>query len=205
MPYVRRDHLPIPPTSAETKNTVCQYCTVGCGYKVCNWPVGTQGGLAPNQNAFGVDLRNPQNPLGGLVYTETMHSIVTRRDSQPYHVVIVPAGDSPINFKRDHSSRGATNAAVTWSDNLGTKARLKHPLLRMGDQFQTLTWEEALTLLGGVLKGIRDKDGNDDNIAVKAFDHRRLGCGIREQLGGGEPVFQGLQRQAHLHSQPPGL
>ncbi|WP_414947295.1 hypothetical protein, partial [Klebsiella pneumoniae] len=82
MSYVRRDQLPVPPIGAEVKNTVCQYCTVGCGYKVYTWPVGTQGGLAPNQNAFGVDLRSPQNPLGGLVYTETMHSIVTRKDGQ---------------------------------------------------------------------------------------------------------------------------
>ncbi|GEM84605.1 arsenate reductase (azurin) large subunit [Meiothermus hypogaeus] len=199
----RRDALPIPPTNAEVKNTVCQYCTVGCGYKVYTWPVGSQGGLAANQNAFGVDLRNPQNPLGGLVYTETMHSIVTRKDGRQYHVVIVPANDSPINFKRDHSSRGATNAVATWSDARATKERLKYPLLRMGDQFQVITWDEALAILAGVAKGIRDKDGNDDNIVVKAFDHGGSGAGFENNWGVGSLFFKGFSvKHIGIHNRP---
>ncbi|MCL5964843.1 MAG: arsenate reductase (azurin) large subunit [Deinococcota bacterium] len=203
MSYVRRDQLPVPPIGAEVKNTVCQYCTVGCGYKVYTWPVGTQGGLAPNQNAFGVDLRSPQNPLGGLVYTETMHSIVTRKDGQQYHVVIVPAGDSPINFKHDHSSRGATNAIATWSEDRATRERLKYPLLRIGDQFQVITWDEALNVLGRVLKGIRDKDGNDDNIAVKAFDHGGSGAGFENNWGVGNLFFKGFSvKHIAIHNRP---
>ena len=205
MSYIgRRDALPIPPVTAEVKNTVCQYCTVGCGYKVYTWPVGSQqGGLAANQNAFGVDLRNPQNPLGGLVYTETMHSIVTRKDGRQYHVVIVPANDSPINFKRDHSTRGATNALTTWSDARGTRERLKYPLLRMGDQFQVITWDEALTILAGVAKGIRDRDGNDDNIAVKAFDHGGSGAGFENNWGVGCLFFRGFSvKHIAIHNRP---
>lgn len=39
----RRDRLPIPPKNAKVYNQVCQYCTVGCGYKVYVWPVGEEG------------------------------------------------------------------------------------------------------------------------------------------------------------------
>ena len=52
----RRDRLPIPPKNAKVYNQVCQYCTVGCGYKVYVWPVGEEGGVKPEQNAFGLDL-----------------------------------------------------------------------------------------------------------------------------------------------------
>lgn len=199
----RRDALPIPPVSAEVKNTVCQYCTVGCGYKVYTWPVGSQGGLKANQNAFGVDLSNPQNPLGGLVYTETMHSIVTRKNGQQYHVVIVPAGDSPINLKRDHSSRGATNAVATWSDARGTQERLKYPLLRIGDQFQVITWDEALAVLAGVAKGLRERYGNDDQLAVKAFDHGGSGAGFENNWGVGSLFFKGFSvKNIAIHNRP---
>lgn len=65
--YDRRDELPLPPVDAEMHNTVCQYCTVGCGYKVYTWPVGTQsGGKGADENAFGVDFNQPQPPLAGL-------------------------------------------------------------------------------------------------------------------------------------------
>lgn len=203
MPYSRRDQLPVPPVSAEVKNTVCQYCTVGCGYKVYTWPVGQEGGLAARQNAFGLDLSNPQNPLGGLAYTETMHSVVTRQDGQQYHVVIVPAEDSPINLKRDHSSRGATNALTTWSESRPTRERLKYPLLRIGDQFQVITWDEALAVLAGVAKGIRDRDGHDDNIAVKAFDHGGSGAGFENNYGVGSLFFKGFSvKHIAIHNRP---
>ncbi|BCP67344.1 hypothetical protein TthHB5018_b22780 (plasmid) [Thermus thermophilus] len=58
----RRDRLPIPPKNAKVYNQVCQYCTVGCGYKVYVWPVGEEGGVKPEQNAFGLDLSTPQPP-----------------------------------------------------------------------------------------------------------------------------------------------
>ena len=65
----RRDRLPIPPKNAKVYNQVCQYCTVGCGYKVYVWPVGEEGGVKPEQNAFGLDLSTPQPPLAGQSYT----------------------------------------------------------------------------------------------------------------------------------------
>ena len=39
--------VPLPPTDARRFNTVCQFCIVGCGYKVFKWPVGRDGDPAP--------------------------------------------------------------------------------------------------------------------------------------------------------------
>ncbi len=147
----RRDQLPVPPKNAKVYNTVCQYCNVGCGYKVYVWPVGEQGGLKPNQNAFGLDLTQAQPPLAGQSYTETMHAVTVGKDGQQYHVVIVPAKDSPIN-RGNYSIRGGTNALTVWSLDRGTQDRLTYPLLRVGDEFQAITWQDALTLMGLLIK-----------------------------------------------------
>ena len=101
---MKGDSLPIPPKDATRTNTVCQYCTVGCGYEVYTWPVGRTGGARAADNAFGVDLTQPQQALEGLPYTASMCSIVQGEDGRRRHVVVVPAADSPINPQRDHSA-----------------------------------------------------------------------------------------------------
>ena len=54
MAYKRNiDRLPIPPKDAQVHNVVCHYCIVGCGYHALSWPVDRQGGMQPDQNAFG--------------------------------------------------------------------------------------------------------------------------------------------------------
>ena len=50
------DRLPIIPADAKEFNVTCHYCIVGCGYKAYTWAVNKQGGTAPDQNKFGVDL-----------------------------------------------------------------------------------------------------------------------------------------------------
>jgi len=54
------DRLPIIPADATVHNVVCQFCIVGCGYHAYSWPVNKQGGTAPDQNIFGVDLSQQQ-------------------------------------------------------------------------------------------------------------------------------------------------
>ncbi|RMF42971.1 MAG: hypothetical protein D6755_10850, partial [Anaerolineae bacterium] len=66
------DRVPIPPADAQTFITVCSYCIVGCGYKVYKWPVGQEGGLAPDQNALGVDLSQQQRELSGHWFSPAM-------------------------------------------------------------------------------------------------------------------------------------
>ena len=46
---LRPDRVPLPPRHAERRNTVCQFCIVGCGYRVYKWPVGEEGGPAGSQ------------------------------------------------------------------------------------------------------------------------------------------------------------
>jgi arsenite oxidase large subunit len=49
-----------PKGSTIQPNKHCHYCTVGCGCKAYTWPMNSQGGTAPDQNKFGVDLGHQQ-------------------------------------------------------------------------------------------------------------------------------------------------
>ncbi|MDZ7708468.1 MAG: arsenate reductase (azurin) large subunit [Trueperaceae bacterium] len=200
--YDRQDELPIPPKGTEKRNTVCQYCNVGCGYEVYTWPVGTVGGKAPSDNAFGIDLSAPQPPLQGLAYTESMHSVVTNRDGRRYHVVIVPTKDSAINLQGDHSSRGGSNAQTLFSESRGTQERLKYPLLRVGDDFHAITWDEALRLLGRVIKGVHGRYGPDE-LTAKAADHGGANGGFANIYAVGRLFFTGLgMKYVAMHNRP---
>ncbi|MBT6683031.1 MAG: hypothetical protein HOB07_13400, partial [Chloroflexi bacterium] len=42
--YVPQTSVPLPPVDARMTNTACDYCIVGCGYRVFTWPEGTEGG-----------------------------------------------------------------------------------------------------------------------------------------------------------------
>ncbi|ACL23323.1 arsenate reductase (azurin) large subunit [Chloroflexus aggregans] len=198
----RFDQLPIPPANAAEYNTVCQFCNVGCGYKVYVWPVDESGDVAATTNAFKLDLSKPQPALAGQSYTETMHSITVGKDGRQYHVVIVPAMNSPIN-QGNYSYRGGANALTVWSLDRGTQDRLTYPLLRVGDQFQAITWQDALALIAGVIKGIRDRDKNDDNIAVKCYDHGGSGAGFEDNYGAGKLFFDALSvKHIAIHNRP---
>lgn len=200
--YERENQVPIPPVDAEQHNTVCQYCNVGCGYKVYVWPVGQDGGKPSHQNAFGADLSQPETILVGQSYTESMHATITKNDGLQYNVAIVPAKDSPINVSGLYSTRGGTNAQTTWSDTRGTAERLKYPLLRIGDYLQVVPWETALAVMAGVLKGILDRHGSDQ-IAAKCFDHGGGGGGFENTYGTGRLFFTGLgMTYVGMHNRP---
>jgi len=200
--YDRRDELPLPPVDAEMHDTVCQYCTVGCGYKVYTWPVGTQGGKAADQNAFSVDFNQPQPPLQGFTYTETMHTTVTNRDGRTYHVVIVPAEDSPINLRGDHSSRGGVNALTLYDERRATRERLKVPLIRIGDAFRPIPWEEAISIMAGVIKGVYDRYGSEQ-LTAKVSDHGGANGGFEFTYSTGKLMFTGLgMKNVAIHNRP---
>jgi arsenite oxidase large subunit len=200
--YDRRKNLPLPPTNAEVHNTVCQYCNVGCGYKVYVWPQGQDGGKQANQNAFKVDFSQPQPPLTGQSYTESMYSTITKDDGQIYSVAIVPARDSAINLTGLYSTRGGTNALTTWSDSRPTRERLKYPLLRVGDSLQAIPWDTAVAIMAGVVKGIYDKHG-PDQLTAKCFDHGGGGGGFENTHGTGTLFFTGLSmKYVGIHNRP---
>ena len=74
--------VPIPPVDAERRNTVCQFCIVGCGYRVYKWPEGREGGPAPRDNALGLDLREPLPPNSAWI-APAMHRVITERGRPP--------------------------------------------------------------------------------------------------------------------------
>ncbi len=197
----RVDHLPLPPPDARVDQTVCQYCTTGCGYTVYTWPIGRSGGPKPAQNAFGADFTRPQPAQAGVVYTEAMHSVALQ-DGRAVHVAVVPAADSPINRKRDHSSRGGTQARATFAADRPTRARLTTPLLRIGDTLQPIPWDEAINLLAAVVGGVRARFGSDA-LTAKAFDHGGGGGGFENNFAIGRLLFDDLEmRYVAIHNRP---
>lgn len=192
--------LPIPPKGATATETVCQFCNVGCGYTAYTWPVGEEGGPAPTDNAFGVDLRAPQ-PALGFPYGPTMADTIEGRDGVRRHVAIVPAV-SDVNRNRDHSARGAIAAKTTYDRRRRTGERLTHPLLRVGDALVRVTWEEALDVVARVLVGVRDAHGADA-ICAKAFDHGGGGGGFENNWAVGKLLFTGIGTQnVGIHNRP---
>src|SRR5918994_511485 len=67
------DRLPIIPADAKAHNVVCHYCIVGCGYHAYTWDVNRQGGTAPDQNVFGVDLAEQQAAETRAWYSPSMY------------------------------------------------------------------------------------------------------------------------------------
>jgi anaerobic selenocysteine-containing dehydrogenase len=37
--FLGQADLPVPPANAKVHTSACQYCNVGCGYKIYTWPV----------------------------------------------------------------------------------------------------------------------------------------------------------------------
>jgi arsenite oxidase large subunit len=90
MAYKRHiDRLPIIPNDSSEFNVTCHYCIVGCGYKAYTWAINKQGGTAPAENKFGVDLSKQQQPETAAWYSPAMYNIV-RQNGQDVHIVIKP-------------------------------------------------------------------------------------------------------------------
>ena len=64
--------VPLPPLGAEEISTACDYCVVGCSYRVWRWPVGAVG--APNK---AVPWANP-----------AQHNIV-QWQGRPHHILVL--------------------------------------------------------------------------------------------------------------------
>lgn len=199
--YPRRDRLPVPPKHAERVETVCQYCTVGCGYTVFRWPVGREGGEKPDRNALGVDFRHQQAALIGRPYTESMYTQVMHRGRRQ-NLVIVPSDASSINVDCEHSSRGGANAQTTFAPFRKTQDRLTKPLLKVGDRHREISWNEATQLLGELLSRIHDELGSDE-LTAKAFDHGGGGGGFENNYAVGRLFFDVLgMKNVAIHNRP---
>jgi arsenite oxidase large subunit len=197
--FKRKDSLPIPPADAERYTTVCQYCSVGCGYNVYVWPE-TKSGSAKS-NAFNVDLSQQSPLMSGFSYTETMHNVITRKNGIRYNLAIIPAKESRIN-KGDYSIRGGTNALTAFAPAGYTAKRLKDPLIRRENGFVAITWDAAVEILATLTKSSIDKYGAD-SIAMKFYDHGSSGLGFEDNWGAGKFFLSGVQTHyLSIHNRP---
>ena len=119
MAYKRQiDRLPIIPADAKEFNVTCHYCIVGCGYKAYTWPANKQGGTAPDENKFSIDLSKQQPAETAAWYSPSMYNIV-RQNGQDVHIVIKPDKGCVVNSGLG-SIRGARMAEMSYSQQRNT-------------------------------------------------------------------------------------
>lgn len=192
--------VPLPPPDAQSFTTVCQFCIVGCGYKVYKWPADREGGAAPAANALGVDFRQPQLAFGKWI-APSMHSVITERDGKRFNVAIVPDDQCTVNSGLS-SVRGGGLAATLYSPDRPTKARLSTPLISEGGGQRTTSWQEASELGAAVIKAVIDRWG-PDAVGMKFFDHGGGGGGFENNWAVGRFFFSGIgTRTASIHNRP---
>ncbi|MBI1384369.1 MAG: arsenate reductase (azurin) large subunit [Rhizobiales bacterium] len=190
----------IPPRDAEVYATACQFCIVGCGYKVYKWPAGRDGGTAPGDNAFGVDLAE-QQPADGVWVSPSMHNVITERDGNRYSVAIVADKECVVNAGLA-SVRGGSLASTLYTADGPTRSRLTTPLIREGDTHQVIGWTEAVALGARVIKACIDRWG-PDSVGMKFFDHGGGGGGFENNWAIGRFFFDGVgTRTAAIHNRP---
>jgi arsenite oxidase large subunit len=194
------ERTPLPPANAKRYGTVCQFCIVGCGYRVYKWPVGRDGGPAPADNALGLDFRKPQPPLGTWI-SPNMHSVVTDRDGTRHNVAIIPDPACQVNDGMA-SARGGGLAQTLYAPDRPTRARLSAPLLDEGSGHQAIAWEQATDLGARVIKAVIDRWGADA-VGMKFFDHGGGGGGFENNWAVGRFFFSGVgTRTASIHNRP---
>ena len=202
MAYKRNiDRLPIIPADATVHNVVCQFCIVGCGYHAYSWPVNRQGGTAPDQNVFGVDLSQQQPAETDAWYAPAMYNIVSQ-DGRDVHLVIKPDIACEVNSGLG-SIRGARMAEMSYSEARFTQPqRLTDPMVwRQGMKVPT-SWEDALDLVARVTVAVIKEQG-EDGLFVSAFDHGGAGGGYENTWGTGKLYFEAMKiRNIRIHNRP---
>ncbi|WP_421878610.1 arsenate reductase (azurin) large subunit [Pacificispira sp.] len=202
MAYKRNiGRLPIIPADAKKHNVTCHYCIVGCGYHAYTWPVNKQGGTAPEQNAFGVDLSEQQWAETEAWYAPSMYNVV-KQGGKDVHLVIKPDKDCSVNSGLG-SIRGARMAENRRSDVTGTQQqRLDQPLVWRYGTWQPTSWEDALDLVARVTARVIDKD-NEDDLFVSMFDHGGSAGGYENTWGTGKLYFESMKiRNCRIHNRP---
>jgi arsenite oxidase large subunit len=202
MAYKRNiDRLPIPPADAKRHNVTCHYCIVGCGYHAYTWPANKQGGTAPSENAFGVDLAQQQPIESHAWYAPAMYNLV-KQDGEDVHLVIKPDYDCVVNSGLA-SPRGGRMAEMSHSEARNTqRQRLTDPLVWRYGQLQPTSWDDALDLVARVTAAVIDADG-EDGLIVSAADHGGAGGGYEFTWGTGKLYFDALKiRNIRIHNRP---
>ena len=202
MTYKRHiGQLPIIPKDAEQFNVVCHYCIVGCGYHAYTWPTNKQGGTAPSENKFGVDLSKQQSAETAAWYAPSMYNIV-KQNGQDVHIVIKPDKDCVVNSGLG-SVRGARIAEMSYSRQRNTQLqRLTDPMVWRYGQMQPTSWEDALDLVARVTVAVINEKG-EDGLFVSAFDHGGAGGGYENTWGTGKLYFGAMKiKNIRIHNRP---
>jgi arsenite oxidase large subunit len=202
MAYKRQiDRLPIIPANAKKQNVVCHFCIVGCGYHAYSWGVNRQGGTAPEQNAFGVDLAAQQPPETEAWYSPAMYNIV-KQNGRDVHLVIKPDKECVVNSGLG-SIRGARLAEMSYSEARSTQQqRLTDPLVWRYGQMQPTSWDDALDLVARVTAAVIREQG-EDGLIVSAFDHGGAGGGYENTWGTGKLYFGAMKiKNIRIHNRP---
>jgi len=75
-------------------------------------------------------------------------------------------------------------------------------MVRVGDQFMPVSWDEAIDLIARVVKGVKDKWG-PDSIAMKIHDHGNSGAGFEDNWAVGKFFFVAVgTRMLSIHNRP---
>src|SRR4029453_14284933 len=202
MAYKRQiDQLPIIPKDAKEFNVVCHYCIVGCGYHAYTWPINKQGGTAPDQNKFGVDLGKQQPAETAAWYSPAMYNIV-KQNGEDVHIVIKPDKDCVVNSGLG-SVRGARMAEMSYSRQRNTQLqRLTDPMVWRYGQMQPTGWDDALDLVARVTVAVINTMG-EDGLFVSAFDHGGAGGGYENTWGTGKLYFGAMKvKNIRIHNRP---
>ncbi|MBN9597169.1 MAG: arsenate reductase (azurin) large subunit [Afipia sp.] len=202
MSYKRQiGRLPIVPANAKEQNVVCHYCIVGCGYKAYTWDARYEGGTAPGDNKFGVDLSKQQDADTAAWYPPSMYNIV-KQDGRDVHIVIKPDKECVVNSGLG-SPRGARMAEMSYSRQRNTQLqRLTDPLVWRYGQLQPTSWDDALDLVARVTASVIASQG-EDGLFVSAFDHGGAGGGYENTWGTGKLYFGAMKvKNIRIHNRP---
>ena len=164
-----KKRVPLPPPDAEVLTTACDYCIVGCGYKVYRWPVGREG----RADAAGNALRTGY-PLGwgnGPWIGPSQHNVVLHR-GRPHHVAVLADADTKVvNPGGNHSIRGGTLAQKCHSPDNRTRERLTRPMIRVNGELAPISWDLATDVMADISKYVLSKFG-EHAWAVKMYSYQ---------------------------------
>lgn len=167
--YLPEDRVPLPPPDAKVHTTACDYCIVGCGYKVYTWPVNKEGGPKARQNALKVNF--PVGINSGKWISPNMHNVV-HVGGKPHHLVVIPDGDAKVvNVGGNHSIRGGVLAQKCFNPQKPSQERLLHPMMRVRGTLQAISWDAAFEVMAGISRYVLDRYG-PSAWAMKTYSYQ---------------------------------
>ncbi|MEM7313708.1 MAG: molybdopterin-dependent oxidoreductase, partial [Planctomycetota bacterium] len=161
--------VPLPPADAKVVTTACDYCIVGCGYKVYVWPDGVEGGPKAEENALQSDF--PVEQLTGQWISPNAHSECVV-DGKKHHVAIIADADAAVvNLEGNHSIRGGCLAKKVYSPDGPTKDRLSEPMIRINGKLTPVSWDLALEVMKEISQHVISKYG-EAAWGMKTFSYQ---------------------------------